>query len=102
MKIGIIAGEASGDVLAAGLIKELKHIYPHKIEFYGIGGSKMASEGFNSSFDMNILSVGGYGLDVLTAIPKILYIRHKIYKLFIQQKIDVFIGVDAPDFNLYI
>lgn len=102
LKVAIVAGEPSGDMLASRLIKELKAQANDKIEFIGIGGELMKSVGFHSSFNMEILSVGGYGFDVLGAIPKILSIRLKIIKQIIDFKPDVFIGVDAPDFNFYV
>jgi lipid-A-disaccharide synthase len=100
LKVAIIAGEPSGDMLAARLIHELQS--KAQVEFIGIGGELMKLEGFHSSYNMEILSVGGYGLDVLKAIPKILSIRLKIIKQIIDFKPDVFIGVDAPDFNFYV
>ncbi len=100
LRVAIIAGEPSGDMLAARIIHELKS--KAQIEFIGIGGELMKLEGFHSLYNMEILSVGGYGLDVLKAIPKILSIRLKIIKQIIDFKPDVFIGVDAPDFNFYV
>ncbi len=100
LRVAIIAGEPSGDMLAARLIHELQS--KAQVEFIGIGGELMKLEGFHSSYDMEILSVGGYGLDVLKAIPKILSIRLKIIKQIVDFKPDVFIGVDAPDFNFYV
>lgn len=102
LKIAIIAGEPSGDLLASALIKELKLQTNDQITFMGIGGKSMQQEGFHSSFDMSILSVAGFGLDLITKLPKILRIRSKIIKQIIKFKPDVFIGVDAPDFNFYI
>ena len=102
LKVAIIAGEPSGDRLAASLICELKLLTQGKVEFIGIGGEQMALEGFVSSYDMQTLSIGGYGLDVIKAIPRILYVRYKIIQQIIASKVDVFIGVDAPDFNFYI
>lgn len=102
LKIAIIAGEPSGDLLAAGLIANLIEQSNTPIEFFGIGGERMAIHGFKSSYDMSILSIGGYGFDVIRAIPKILHLRHKIIQQIIQFKPDVFIGVDAPDFNFYV
>lgn len=102
LRVAIIAGEPSGDMLAARLIHDLKSQANEEIEFIGIGGDKMAAEGFTSAYNMEILSVGGYGLDVIKAIPKILSIRQKIIKQILEFKADVFIGVDAPDFNFYV
>jgi len=102
IKIAIVAGEPSGDLLAAMLIDQLQKHATSPIEFMGIGGERMAKYGFKSSYDMSILSVGGFGLEVIRAIPKILYIRHQIIKQILEFKPDVFIGVDAPDFNFYV
>ncbi|MBP9742187.1 MAG: lipid-A-disaccharide synthase [Burkholderiales bacterium] len=102
LKVAIIAGEPSGDMLAAGLISELKRQYIGEIQFFGIGGDRMAQQGFVSSYNMEILSIGGYGLDVIGAIPKLLWLRQKIIKQIIAFAADVFIGIDAPDFNFYI
>ncbi len=102
IKIAIIAGEPSGDMLAANLIASLKKTTPIPIEFMGIGGEKMLSQGFNSSYNMDILSIGGYGLDVISAIPKIYCLYRKIVQDIIEFKPDVFIGVDAPDFNFHV
>ncbi|MDQ5920582.1 MAG: lipid-A-disaccharide synthase [Pseudomonadota bacterium] len=102
LRIAIVAGEPSGDILAAKLIHQLKLQYSGNIEFFGIGGDKMAQEGFISYHTMDTLSIGGYGLDVILSIPKILVVRSKIIKQIIAFKPDVFIGVDAPDFNFYV
>lgn len=102
LKIAIIAGEPSGDMLAARLMHALREEATSPIQFMGIGGDNMQNEGFTSSYNMDILSVGGYSIDVFMAIPKILQIRQKIIKEIIDFKPDVFIGVDAPDFNFYV
>lgn len=102
LKIAIVAGEPSGDMLAARLIAALKVNSSQLIEFMGIGGENMAREGFNSSYNMDILSIGGYGFDVLSAIPKIYLLYRKLCKEIIAWQPDVFIGVDAPDFNFHV
>jgi lipid-A-disaccharide synthase len=102
LKVAIIAGEPSGDLLASGLMANLISQSDKPVEFFGIGGDKMAKLGLSSACDMSILSIGGYGLDVIRAIPKILHIRQKIIRQIIKFKPDVFIGVDAPDFNFYV
>lgn len=102
LKIAIIAGEASGDLLASDLMSKLKVLTNENVEFLGIGGKLMQQEGLISSYPMHILSVGGFGLDLILKIPKIVYIRYKIIKKILDFKPDVFIGVDAPDFNFYI
>lgn len=101
LKIAIVAGESSGDLLASKLMQQLKLQYPN-IEFFGVGGALMQEQGLVSYFNMEILSIGGYGLDILSAIPRIVYLRYKLIKEILQFKPDVFIGVDAPDFNFYV
>ena len=98
IRIGIVAGEASGDLLASHLIRALKKQRPD-IEFVGIAGPRMLAEGASSLFPMEKLSLHGYGLDVLKEIPGLLRIRHQLYRYFRANPPDVFIGVDAPDFN---
>lgn len=98
LKIGLIAGEASGDQLGAGLIKALKSHFPDA-EFSGIGGTKMLAEGFSSLFPIDRLSVMGF-VEPLKRLPELLHIRKSLYTHFCTQQFDLVIGIDSPDFNL--
>ena len=96
--VGIVAGEASGDLLGSRLIRALKKHRPD-IEFVGIVGPKMISEGAKSLYSMEKLSLHGYGFDVLKQIPALLRMRRSLGDHFIANPPQIFIGIDAPDFN---
>lgn len=98
MKIGIVAGETSGDLLGALLIKALKEEYP-SLEFVGIAGPKMQSAGAVSWYSMEKLAVRGY-IEVLKHYREILSIRNSLRDRFLKDRPAAFIGIDAPDFNL--
>ncbi|MBU0592267.1 MAG: lipid-A-disaccharide synthase [Gammaproteobacteria bacterium] len=98
LRIGIVAGEASGDLLGSHLIAALCEKLPD-IDFIGIAGPKMQAAGAKSLFPMEKLAVRGY-LEVLRHFAEILGIRRKLKRYFLANPPDLFIGVDAPDFNL--
>ncbi|KXS54564.1 MAG: lipid-A-disaccharide synthase [Marinobacter sp. T13-3] len=98
--IAIIAGEASGDILGAGLIRSLRKRYPHA-RFVGIGGDEMIAEGFHSLVPMERLSVMGL-VEVLGRIRELFRIRGRLYEYFFANRPDVVIGIDSPDFTLAI
>ncbi|HEY5994165.1 MAG TPA: lipid-A-disaccharide synthase [Gallionellaceae bacterium] len=96
--IAIVAGEASGDQLGSLLMQAIKRARPDA-RFIGIGGPKMQAEGMEVLFPMEKLSVMGY-IEVLKHLFEILGIRRKLRSRLISDKPDLFIGIDAPDFNL--
>src|SRR5262245_28135218 len=98
MRIGIVAGEASGDFLGSLLIKALCARYSH-LEFVGIAGPRMQGYGARSWYPMEKLAVRGY-VEVLKSYREILGIRNRLLERFKAEPPDVFIGIDAPDFNL--
>ena len=98
LHIGIVAGEASGDTLGAGLIKAIKQQHP-KAYFEGIGGPRMIAEGFHSHVPMERLSVMGL-IEVLGRLFELIGVRRRLARHFLNKRPDVFIGIDAPDFNL--
>ncbi len=99
LKVGIVAGEHSGDILGSNLLKALKKI--RNIEIYGVGGPKMERQGLKSTFDFNNLNIMGL-VDPILNYSKIMSHKNDLCNLFINKKIDVFIGIDSPDFNMQI
>jgi lipid-A-disaccharide synthase len=97
-RIALVAGEASGDLLGAGLIDELRKRFP-EAEFAGIGGEAMRTAGLDAWYDASELAVMGLS-EVLRHLPRLLRLRRQLRDRVLAWRPDVFIGIDAPDFNL--
>lgn len=97
-RIALCAGEASGDLLGAGLIERLRERFPDA-EFAGIGGDAMRTAGMDTWHDASALAVMGLS-EVLRHLPRLLMLRSRFRRRLLDWKPDVFIGIDAPDFNL--
>jgi len=100
LRVGILAGESSGDILGASLMQALRRLQP-TILFEGIGGPLMQAEGLHSRHPMERLAVMGI-FEPLKRLPELLHIRRDITNYFLANPPAVFIGIDSPDFNLTI
>ena len=98
LRIGIVAGEASGDILGAALCQELQR-RELVADIIGVGGPLMKAAGCRSLYEMDRLSVMGL-IEPLKRLPELLAMRRGLFEQLLAAKIDVFIGVDSPDFNL--
>lgn len=98
LRIGIVVGEVSGDTLGVKLIQAFKQ-QGIEVEFEGIGGEQMIAEGFHSLYPMETLSVMGI-VEVLKDIKKLFAVRDGLIERWSKNPVDIFIGIDAPDFNL--
>lgn len=96
--IVLVAGEVSGDILGGGLIKALREHYPYA-KFVGVGGEEMIAQGLVSWYPMSTLSVMGIAA-VVKRLPALLELRKNLLKEIVKHQPVVFIGIDAPDFNL--
>ena len=98
LRVALVAGEASGDLLGAGLIEQLRARHPDA-RFAGIGGPRMRAAGFDAWHDCSELAVMGLS-EVLRHLPRLLRLRRGTLQRVLDWQPDVFIGIDAPDFNL--
>lgn len=98
VRIALVAGEASGDILGAALIRALRTRFP-QASFYGVAGPRMRMAGCEAMESVDALSVMGLA-EVLRHLPRLVRLRAMLMRCFLQDRPDVFIGIDAPDFNL--
>jgi lipid-A-disaccharide synthase len=98
LRVALVAGEASGDLLGAGLIERLRASHPD-IECVGVGGDAMRAAGMTTWYDASELAVMGLS-EVLQHLPRLLRLRRALRKRLLAWRPDVFVGIDAPDFNL--
>lgn len=98
LRVAMVAGEPSGDLLGAALLGGLTSRLPEGTRYYGIGGPRMIAHGFEAHWPMEKLTVRGY-VEALRHIPEILGIRSDLKRQLLAERPHVFIGVDAPDFN---
>ncbi len=97
LDLGVIAGEASGDLLGAHFIAALKQNHPD-LQAAGIAGPRMIEAGVRAIYPSEKLAVNGY-VEVLSHLPELLWIRSRITRYFLHERPRVFVGIDAPDFN---
>lgn len=100
LTIGIVAGEVSGDALGADFMQQMNALHSN-IRWVGVGGTAMTQAGLNSLFDINRLAVMGIS-EVIKHLADLLSAKKEILTAFESESIDIFVGIDAPDFNLRI
>ena len=100
-RFAMVAGEPSGDLLAGLLLDGLEARWPG-LHAVGIGGPRMLAHGFQSWWPQEKLAVSGFGFDVLRRVPEIAGIRRQLKARLVSERPELFIGVDAPDFNLHL
>ena len=98
LKIAIVAGEISGDILGSKLMESIRSL-DSSVEFIGVGGSKMTLQGLDSFFVMDEISVMGI-IEPLLKLRKLLRLRKELKNFLTDESPDLFIGIDSPDFNI--
>lgn len=98
-RVALVAGETSGDLLAGLLLDGLRDVWPG-LSSHGIGGPQMARRGFEAWWPSEKLAVHGYSFELLRRLGEIIHIRRQLRARLLRERPGVFIGVDAPDFNL--
>lgn len=98
LRVGVVAGEASGDALGEGLIQALCRLAPNA-EFFGVAGPKMRSAGCVAWEPSESLALMGL-FEILRELPRLIRLRARVRRSFLEAKPDVFVGIDAPEFNL--
>jgi len=98
-RLGMVAGEPSGDLLAQLLLGGLKQRWP-ALQSFGLGGPQMQTQGFEAWWNYDLLAVHGYSLELLLRLRRLFALRAELGDRLLKERPDAFIGVDAPDFNL--
>ncbi|MFM2341836.1 MAG: lipid-A-disaccharide synthase [Pseudomonadota bacterium] len=98
-RLGMVAGEPSGDLLAQLLLGGLKQRWP-ALQSFGLGGPQMQTQGFDAWWNYDLLAVHGYSLELLLRLRRLFALRAELGDRLLKERPDAFIGVDAPDFNL--
>ena len=98
-RVAMVAGEASGDLLAGLVLDGLRARWPD-LQATGIGGPQMVQRGFQADWPSDKLAVHGYSIEVFRRLGELLRIRKQLRERLLRERPDVFVGVDAPDFNL--
>ncbi|MEO1319674.1 MAG: lipid-A-disaccharide synthase, partial [Pseudomonadota bacterium] len=98
VRVGLVAGEVSGDLLGGGLIEAIRARHPDA-RFEGVGGDTMRAAGMACWYDAEALAVMGL-TEVLVHLPRLLRLRRELVRRWTAEPPDVLVGIDAPDFNL--